>query len=553
VGASVKSGLPSRRFREARLLIGATLVMLVGMVVAEMAGVFVVTRLVEEEARRAALATTQVLAGRIAGGEAPRFSAGLRTEGWGLVILQDGKILERIGVTGPDVPAWWPWTSRTEWERRGQLVAGPVTTAAGNVLVAYQPLADGRVVRAVVPVSGAGAVGRWRSVGAVLGFAVALGGGLVAWALIARVLAPYRELLAEAVRVTGGPRGEAEDRFLVETFRDTVRRLEQSEAALRRRADELEVLAGVLTRGSSAGVVITEPGGSVRAANPAAHEVVPSLRVGEPIPAPLAEARREARLGGRVVEVRRLPLLAAGGETQGEVVFLADRTGVEALERALAEREQMAGLGELAAGMAHELRNALTTMRGYIRLLPGAGPDEGARFIAAINEEAESLVDILERFLRFAQPRDLRREPVDLMALVEEAAGRVRAAFPAVPVSVAGTSAVVVGDSLALAVVVENLLRNGVEAASTTGGSVAVHVEATTVAVRVVFEDDGPGVADEVRERIFLPFFSSKPSGGLGLALARRFARLHGGDVEHEQREGGGARFVVWLPRQGVT
>ena len=75
----MRSGLPSRRFREARLLIGATLVMLVGMVVAEMAGVFVVTRLVEEEARRAALATTQVLASRITGGEAPRFGAALRT------------------------------------------------------------------------------------------------------------------------------------------------------------------------------------------------------------------------------------------------------------------------------------------------------------------------------------------------------------------------------------------------------------------------------------------------------------------------------------------
>ena len=83
------------------------------------------------------------------------------------------------------------------------------------------------------------------------------------------VAAPYRELLAEAVRVTGGPKGESEDRFLVETFHDTVRRLEESEAALRRRADELEVLADVLTRGSDAGVVITEPGGGVRAANPA--------------------------------------------------------------------------------------------------------------------------------------------------------------------------------------------------------------------------------------------------------------------------------------------
>ena len=550
--AAVNGGLPSRHFREARLLIGATLVTLVAMVLAEMVGVFVVTRLVGEEARRAALAAAQILSGRIAGGEAPRFGAALRNEGWGLAVLRDGAVVDRIGASPPDVPAWWPWASRAEWESKGQPVAGPLATADGSVLVAYQPLADGRVVRAIVPVFGAGAVGTWRSVGAVLALMVAVGGGLLAWALVARVLAPYRELLAEAVRVTGGPKGESEDRFLVQTFHDTVRRLEESEAALRRRADELEVLAGVLTRGSGAGVVITEPGGGVRAANPAARELVPSLALGAPLPAEVAAAR-EVRLGERALEVRRIPLLAASGDAQGEVVFLTDRTDVEALERALAEREHMAGLGELSAGMAHELRNALATMRGYVRLLPGAEPEESAGFIAAINEEAEGLAELLERFLRFAQPHQLRRDEVALTSLTREAAERVVAAFPGVAVRVEGEPTTVVGDPLALAVVVENLIRNGVEAVAGTGGAVAVRVETTPLAARVVVEDEGPGVPDQLRERIFLPFVSSKPSGGLGLALARRFARLHGGDVEFEPREGGGARFVFRLPRQGVA
>jgi len=548
----MSGGLPSRHFREARLLIGATLVMLVAMVLAEMVGVFVVTGLVGEEARRAALAAAQILSGKIAGGEAPRFGAALRSEGWGLVVLRDGTVVDRVGTAPPDVGPWWPWSSKEEWERRGEPVAGPLETSHGSVLVAYQPLADGRVVRAIVPVFGAGAVGTWRSVGAVLALMVALGGGLLAWALVARVLAPYRELLAEAVRVTGGPKGESEDRFLVQTFHDTVRRLEESQAALRRRADDLEVLADVLTRGSAAGVVVVGPDGGVRAANPAAHELAPSLAVGAPLPAEMERASA-VRLGERSVEVRRIPLLAAGGEAQGEVVFLTDRTGVEALERALAEREHMAGLGELSAGMAHELRNALATMRGYVRLLPGAEPEEGSRYIAAIDEEAEGLAELLERFLRFAQPHELRRDTVALTDLVRDAAERVAAAFPRTAVNVDGEPAVVVGDPLALGVVVENLIRNAAEAVATTGGAVAVRVEATPLAVRVVVEDDGPGVAEELRDRIFLPFVSSKPSGGLGLALARRFARLHGGDVELERREGGGARFVVRLPRQGVA
>ncbi len=239
-----------------------------------------------------------------------------------------------------------------------------------------------------------------------------------------------------------------------------------------------------------------------------------------------------------MVEVRRLPLLAASGEAQGEVVFLTDRTGVEALERALAEREQMAALGELAAGMAHELRNALATMRGYLRLLPGAHPEESARFVAAINDEAEGVAQLLDRFLRFAQPHELRREPLDLAALVEEAACKVRAAFPAVDVRVEAAPAAAVGDALALGVVVENLLRNAAEAVGRGGlGDGAGRGPArrwcgswsrTTV----------PACPRTCASACSCPFVSSKPSGGLGLALARRFARLHGGDVEYEPRAG---------------
>jgi signal transduction histidine kinase len=548
----VSSGLPSRRFREAQLLIGAALLMLVGMVVVEMVGMLAVARLVEEEARRASTAAAQILASRIARGESARFAAALRQEGWGLAVMGGDRVLERVGEAGPSGPEWWPWESRSAWEGAGQRVAGPLTLGEARVLVAYQPLADGRLVRVVVPVSGAGAVGRLRWVGAGLALMVAVGGGLLAWALIARVLAPYRELLAEATRVTRGPGKGAEDRFLVETFRDTVRRLELSEAALRRRADDLEVLAEVLTRGSTAGVVITDPEGAVRATNSAAVELVPGLTVGAPLPAALAGGEPGGKLGERVVDVQRLPLLSASGSAQGEVLFLTDRTAVEALERALAEREQMAALGELAAGMTHELRNALATIRGYLRLLPDAKREERARFVTAISDEAEGLSELLDRFLRFAQPRQLRRESVELLSLLEEAGRKVRAAFPSISLTVEGRPVTVVGDALALGVLVENLLRNAGEAVAAQGGIVTARVETSPGLVRVAVEDNGPGVSGDLEGRLFLPFASSKPSGGLGLALARRFARLHGGDVEHESRAEGGSRFVVFLPRQGV-
>jgi two-component system, sensor histidine kinase FlrB len=549
----MSSQLPSRRFREVQLLIGAALVMLMAVVVAELKGILGLATAVEDEGRRTTAATAQLLAALAAtSGEDALFEA--RERGVGVALVAGERVARATAASGPLDPAWWPWKSRAGWEAAGRPVAGPLEASGGSVLVAYQPLRDGRVLRVVAAMSSEAILVRWRWLAGGLALVVAGGGGLVAWLLIGRVLAPYRELLAEAVRVTGRPPGVAEDRFLVGTFRDTVQRLEASEAALRQRADELAVLAEVLTRESSAGVVITDVGGAVRAANRTAVAVAPlAIEVGKPAPVGLLAGGSRLHTGDLVMEVRRFPLLSSSGQPQGEVFFIVDTTRLEALERALREREGMAILGELAAGMAHEVRNALATMRGYLRLLPAAGEEDRERYLATMEGEASGLAEVLDRFLRFAQPQELRRDAVDLLRLVEECVAKVRAAFPSLDVAVRGESVSVSGDALALGVVLENLLRNAAEALADRPGKVEVRLQGGEEQVAVVVEDDGPGVSQELREKLFSPFVSSKPSGGLGLALARRLARLHGGDLEFRPRRGGGARFELRLPRGGMA
>jgi signal transduction histidine kinase len=544
----MRSRLPSRRFRDTQWLIIAALTLLLAMVLVEMNGMLALARAVEEEASKGAAAAAEVYALTIVS-EREKGAAPEPRDNVGIATIRDGQVVGRVGLAGPPAPTWWPWGSRGEWEQSGRRVTGPVRLAGGQVVVAYRTVGEHDAVRVVLGITSAGVVGRWRWAGASLAAVVALGGGLLTILLIGRVLAPYRDLLTEAQKVAPGPGDLSEDRFLVDTFRETVQRLERSEAAVRQRADELAVLADVLTREAGSGVIVTDPAGVITARNPAARTLVGELAApGAALPAALRLDGNDVSWGERILEIRHFPLRGEAGQERGEVVFLTDRTSWVAMEKSLREREQMANLGELAAGMTHELRNALATISGYLRLLPDASAEQIARYLAAMDSETRGVGELLDRFLSFAQPKELRRQRASVLALAGECAARVRASCPGVELALSGEAGEASVDPMAIMVVLENLMRNAAEAVLPGGGRVEVRVEGHTSAVSVSVADDGPGVDPEVAARMFQPFVSSKPSGGMGLALARRFARLHGGDVEYFARDGGGACFVVRIP-----
>ncbi|HET9551351.1 MAG TPA: HAMP domain-containing sensor histidine kinase [Anaeromyxobacteraceae bacterium] len=217
-------------------------------------------------------------------------------------------------------------------------------------------------------------------------------------------------------------------------------------------------------------------------------------------------------------------------------------------QRRLVESEKLAGIGRLAAGVAHELNNPLQVMLGYLSLNRDLPDRRLAGQLAAVEAETQRCKDIVEGLLELSRP-PAAGVPVDLRALCEGASDRLRLCAPAAAraVTVDGC-ALALADPLKVGQVVFNLMKNAVEAAGP-GGDVSVRIRATRAEAEIAFRDTGPGIAPEVRGRIFEPFFTTKPAGsGLGLAVSRAIARAHGGDIEVGSAERGGAVFTLRLP-----
>ncbi|HET8541875.1 MAG TPA: ATP-binding protein [Anaeromyxobacter sp.] len=218
----------------------------------------------------------------------------------------------------------------------------------------------------------------------------------------------------------------------------------------------------------------------------------------------------------------------------------------------LVEAEKLAGVGRLAAAVAHEINNPLQVIIGYLSFNRGVRDRRLAEQLAAAEAEALRCKGIVDGLLELARP-PLVPARVDLRALCEDAAAGVRAAVQAraARLSVDGVG-LARGDGPKLRQVVFNLMKNAVEAAGP-AGDVDVRIglrgeEHVEVAVR----DSGPGIPAEAKNRLFEPFFSTKSSGtGLGLAVSRAIALAHGGDIDVRNGEPAGAVFTLRLPRAG--
>jgi len=384
------------------------------------------------------------------------------------------------------------------------------------------------------------------------------------------------------------PRSDNPTAFMTASMQAVIQKLKEQEKELetlhraeRERAQQTERLSEAVTRNMPAGLLLLNSAGLITSANPAAELALgvkalvyrrysEVLGVGSRLTQLVAGCLEQGRTYRREEveyltpshELRQLgvtisPILNGAQEVTGAICLLSDLTELAALQKQIHMKENLAALGELSAGIAHEFKNALATISGYAQMIrseaqPGTELREHGELIL---QQTRSLTHVVTEFLKFARPLELADERVALQPMIEQIILEVMEALPEVSISTAGEFSDVSGDDALLRQAILNLARNAAEAVAENpgGGRVLIRGEidhsGALQGQRISIADNGPGIPPEAIGKIFMPFYTTKANGtGLGLAVVQKIVVQHGGSVEARNQSQGGAEFIVWLP-----
>jgi len=439
--------------------------------------------------------------------------------------------------------------------------------------------------------------------------ALVLGIGLV-FLLIRWLLRPYRRMV-EAARGSPVTASSAisEGEFVAKTFQALVEQLQANERELahlheleRRRAERSERFSERLIANIPSGLITVDSKGIVTSVN--AHAM--NIFVGEPsarsmqtrqiqtgeLLSPIVDYRSffssSPRMTSMISEClerattfrrEEVPIVLGGGRVrriglsispicdvsqniEGALCLMTDITEVIELRERMKLKENLANLGEMAAGLAHEFKNSLATIYGYVQLLDSqsaqttAEADRRVTLDASLNE-VKLLSKLVTDFLNFARPQDLNLSTIDLRAIIESTFDEIRPHLTgrAINLAIEGDFPSLPADESLLRRVFANLLRNAAEAIDPNSqvkevvvtGSADLGPDRRYAHVRV--RDTGVGISTGDLPRIFIPFFTTKSRGyGIGLALVQKIVVAHGGDVSVESSDARGTIFHCRLP-----
>lgn len=260
---------------------------------------------------------------------------------------------------------------------------------------------------------------------------------------------------------------------------------------------------------------------------------------------------------GRQVDlgVSVTPLATGDPRNAGFLLVFQDLTEVKRLEREVRMKEKLAVVGEMAAYLAHEIRNPLGAISGSAQMLLGEPdlPKDHARLLAIITRESQRLSKALNQFLFQARPTERPLEPVDLAHVVGEAVALLRNSAEVSPThrvefDLAAGPLLCLGDADRIAQVFWNLARNGIEAMPQ-GGVLRVSLSRAGKDAVLVVRDEGRGLDAETQQALFEPFRSGQARGtGLGLAIVYRIVEEHRGDITFRTAFPRGTEAEVRLP-----
>lgn len=431
-------------------------------------------------------------------------------------------------------------------------------------------------------------------------FIAILLGSLLAILFVLRwIFKPYHRLVDEAERASIGSQGlksKDEAEFVLETFQSVVQQLQDQRTALeklsaeaRERATSAErfserivaSLPSALIAFDAAGksITINAPGrvllgfdgSSMEQPFTVLFENQPELvhMVQDCLTNGTVYRRSELetlqpdglirRIGATIAPIDLIP----GKDSNGVLCLLTDITEVSELREQVALKKNLENLGEMSAGLAHEFKNAVAALHGYVQLLQGLDLNEKAQLAAAsLLNEVRNLSTMVTSFLNFARPQPLHLEDVQLVDVIDDCRVELSTLFHELNVELeideqTDGHLFVKADERMLRQAILNLLRNGAEAIPEefdrrrVAVSIREENDARESWAVVVIQDTGTGVALGQLEKIFIPFFTTKSKGhGVGLALAHRVISQHGGVLTVSNVPDGGAAFTIKLPRE---
>jgi signal transduction histidine kinase len=433
------------------------------------------------------------------------------------------------------------------------------------------------------------------------GFLVGIPAALViSLYFISFVLRPYRRLSLATPYVTAEETSPDVD-TIVSTYERTIQALREKETEMaslyqteQKRAHDLENYQNYLLSSISSGVLSLDPGYRIQVCNEVARGILrlPELRIQgndarevfaampelQPLLAETLEQgkihkRREFEIEREENEKSWVGLSSSllkdeTGALEGAIFLLTDLTEIRRLQEQMRISENLAALGEMSAGVAHEFRNSLSTLLGQCRLLQRRLPDgsSGQKTLQEMIAEIVTLEGVIREFLRFARPQDLKIQPLDLGDFLREletsfaetlAESHIRMRITPCP------EVVVRADPLALRQALVNLIQNSQEAMPQ-GGEITMSVTLPRSVrawargkfpssdrrfLRISISDNGRGMDEKEKQKAFLPFFTTKEKGtGLGLALVQKAIVGMGGKIELESELGSGTTFHLDLP-----